>query len=335
MTRHLATIQKILEIKTIEGADRIEVSKVLGWNCVIPKGQFKVGELVIYAEVDSLFPEDMPEVQFLKDSKFRIRTRKFKNQISQGLVLPLSVLKGTNFKEGDDVTELLNIKKWEPYIPPNMAGEVKGNFPSFMRKTDETRVQILQKLLDKYQGTKCYITEKVDGSSCTFYLNDGEFGVCSRNLELKETEKNTIWKFAREHKIEEKLRKMGTNVSLQGEVVGEGMQKNTLKLKGQKVLFFNIYNIKEAKYLDFEDFFHIIDILELETVPIIDTNFTLINDIEKLVQMSIGNSLINTEGLREGIVIRPLKEIKDYDVSEDGRISFKAVNPEYLLKYDN
>ncbi len=151
---------------------------------------------------------------------------------------------------------------------------------------------------------------------------------------MKETEKNSIWKFARENKIEEKLREIGKDLALQGEMVGEGIQKNTLKIKGLKVLFFNVYDIKNAKYLNFTEFKEIIKRLKLEMVPIILEDFVLINNIEELVRFATGKSLIAPEIWREGIVIRPLQEIQDYEVAEDGRISFKVINPEYLLKYE-
>lgn len=348
MVRKLASIQKILEISPIEGADRISMATVLGWQCVIPKEEFKVGDLIVFVEIDSVFPDNIPEVEFLKESKYRVRTRKFKGQISQGLVLPLSILNGRKFSEdtrenpvyewteGQEVTSLLNIIKYEPYIPPNMAGEVKGNFPGIMPKSDETRVQILRYLLDKYKGTKCYISEKLDGSSVTFYINQGEFGVCSRNLELKETEGNSIWKFARAKDIENKLRALNKNVSIQGEFMGPGMNKNTLKISYHDVYFFNAFDIDKQEYFELNDFKRLIEnTLQLKTVPIISYDYILGDNIDELVKLSMGKSIINKEADREGIVIRSVKEIKDPELVNDiifGRMSFKVVNPIYLLK---
>ena len=345
--RKLASIQKILEIKPIEGADRIEFCQVLGWQCVVPKGEFKVGDLVVFIEIDSILPE-LPEVEFLRQDKFRIKTKKFKGQISQGLVMSLDILKGKKFQEdtrenpvykwteGQEVTTLLGIKKYEPYIPPNMAGEVKGNFPGIMPKSDETRVQILRHLLDKYKGTKCYISEKLDGSSVTFYINQGEFGVCSRNLELKETEGNSIWKFARAKDIENKLRALNKNISIQGEFMGPGMNKNSLKITYHDVYFFNAFDIDKQEYLELNDFKRLIEnILQLKTVPIISYDYILGDNIDELVKLSIGKSVINKEADREGIVIRSVKEIKDPELVSDitlGRVSFKVVNPIYLIK---
>jgi RNA ligase (TIGR02306 family) len=328
--RKLASIQKIKSLSPIEGADAIEKAQVLGWQLVVKKGEFNVGDFCVYCEIDCVMP-DKPEFAFLKPRKMRIKTVKLRGQISQGICFPLSVLpEGTPITEDLDVTELLGITKYEPPIPAFLEGVMKGRFPSFIPKTDEPRVQIVQELLDENQGTKCYITEKIDGSSTTFYMKDGEFGVCSRNLEFLEDDKNSMWQFARETNLENKLRSLNKNYALQGEIVGENIQKNTLNLKGQTVYFYNVFDIDAYKYLDFTEFVLLIESLGLKTVPIISKDYILENDIDKIVEMSIGKSLINPQGWREGIVIRSQKE----QFTKGERLSFKAVNPKFLLKYD-
>ncbi len=327
--RNLATIQKIKSLEVIENADAIQKAKVLGWELVVKKGEFKEGELCVYCEIDSLLP-DKPEFAFLKARGMRIRTIKLRGQISQGICFPLSILpEGTKIEEGADVTELLGITKYEAPVPASLAGVAKGLFPSYIPKTDETRVQVLQEVLDRHKGLKCYISEKLDGSSVTYFLKKGQFGVCSRNLELLEDAENTLWKIARELDIENKLRSLGSDFALQGEIIGESVQKNIYKLRGQTVFFFNVFDIDQYKYLDFEAFKLMIETLGLKTAPILDTQYELNNNIAELVQLSIGKSqLFNVE--REGIVIRPLTETKDIT----GRVSFKAINPEFLLKFD-
>ncbi len=328
--RKLASIQKIKAVESIKDAEAIEKIYVLGWQLVAKKGEFKVGDLCVYIEIDSLLPE-RTEFEFLKARKMRIKTIKLRGQVSQGICFPLSILPAdTKIEEGLDVTEILGIIKYEPPMPACLAGTAKGRFPSFIPKTDETRVQILQDLLDKYKDEDFYITEKLDGSSVTYFLNNGEFGVCSRNLELIESEENSYWKVARDLEIEKKLRKLGGNLAIQGELVGEGIQKNTLKLKGQTVFFFNIFNIDKHKYLDFNEFSNTVKSLDLKPVPIVNDKYKLENNIEKLVESSIERSLINKKSWREGIVIRPIKE--NYFNGE--RVSFKAVNPKFLLKYE-
>jgi len=337
MGRILASIQEIKEINPIPDADVIEVASVLGWKVVVKKGDFKVGDSCVYCEIDSVLPK-RPEFEFLKDRKYRIRTIRLRKQLSQGICFPLSILpKGTPTKINSDVTELLCIEKYMPQIPANIAGTVKGTFPSFIPKTDETRVQVLQDIIAKHEGKVCYVTEKVDGASVTYYIRDGEFGVCSRNLELKETEDNLFWKMAREHKVEEKLKSLGMNVSIQGELIGQGVQKNSLKIEGHKVLFFNVFDINRFAYQDFEQFKKTMKTIGLETVPIIEIGYKLDANTDNLIEKSKGMSALNGRVFREGIVIRPLKEEFDFQMSQgfnNGRLTFKAVNPEYLLKFE-
>ena len=286
--RKLVTIQKISKIEEHENADTLEIARVLGWTCVVKKGEFKEGELICYFEVDSLVP-DKPLFEFLRDKKFRVKTLKLRGIFSQGLVMPLSILDGLKFTddkrenpvykwtEGQDITSLLGVIKYEPYIPPNLSGEVKGSFPGFLQKTDQTRVQILRPLIEKYKGTKCSISEKIDGASVTFYIKDKEFGVCSRNLELKETEKNSIWQFARKNDVENKLRLLGTDVAIQGEIVGPGINKNTLGLTYIDVYFYDAFDIVNFKYYDLNDFKVLLENkLKLKTVPIISYDFNLV-----------------------------------------------------------
>ena len=191
-------------------------------------------------------------------------------------------------------------------------------------------MQVLQEYLDKYAGELCYVTEKLDGSSVTCYFKDGEFGVCSRKLNLIEDEKNSLWKCAREMDLENKLRALEMNVALQGEIVGEGIQGNNYKLKGQTVFFFNAFNINQHEFFGFEKFVSLMNSLELKMVPLIDNAYVLDNKIDDIMKRSNFNSTLNNKILAEGIVIRPLIERNDLM----GRVSFKAINPEFLLKYE-
>lgn len=333
MSRKLASIQKIGLIEPIEGADAIVRAGVLGWQVVIRKDEFKTGDLCVYCEIDSLLP-DKPEYEFLKPRGMRIRTARLRGQFSQGICFPLSVLpEGVIPEEGLDVTELLGIVKYEPPIPANLAGQIKGAFPGSIPKTDETRVQVLQPVLDAYAGTACYVTEKLDGSSVTYALIDGDFNVCSRNLNLLEDSKNSLWRVAQALEIQAKLASLGQNVALQGEIIGEGIQGNKYKLKGQSVRFFNLMLIDACRFLDYAELVSQLAALDLPMVPVLETDYRLEADIPTLVEKSIGKSVLNPQLQREGIVIRPLNE--QYTGLEAlGRVSFKAINPEFLLKYE-
>ena len=339
--RNLASIQRILNVRSIPNSDNLELAQVLGWHVVVQKGEFNVGDFCVYCEIDSLLPE-RPEFEFLRKVNFRIRTIRLRGAISQGICFPLSIVPmGIDVGGGTDVTEVLGITKYEPPIPACLGGDTKGPFPPFMVKSDETRVQVLQSLLDKYNGVKCYYTEKVDGSSYTSFLNNDYFGVCSRNTELNETENNSLWSLTRKFDIENKLRNIGKNLALQGEIYGEGIQGNKYKIKGQNIRFFNVFDIDDQRYYNFDEFVKFIESLGLETVPVISTDFVLTNNIDELVELSKGKTVVdNGDGPREGIVIRPLIELQDFDITilndfdlVNGRVSFKAINPEFLLKH--
>lgn len=196
---------------------------------------------------------------------------------------------------------------------------------------------MLQDVLTRHKGKFCYITEKVDGASVTYFYNKGEFGFCSRNLELSESEGNVLWKFARENKIEEKLKALRINIAIQGELIGVGIQKNNLRIPEKKVLFFNVFDLDKYKYLNYTLFKETIEKIRLETVLKIDVGYNLEDNIDALIEKTKGFSVLNPKVFREGIFIRPLNEEFDMQMANgfgNGRLTFKAINPEYLLKYE-
>ena len=346
MERNLATIRRIKEIKPIEGADAIELAVVNGWQVVVAKNAgHQVGDLVVYCEIDSFLPTE-PEFEFLRKSSykkmgdqegFRLRTIKLRGDLSQGLILPYSVIPIAQFAtaaglpEGMDVSEMLGIVKYEPPIPAHLAGKVKGSFPSFLRKTDEERIQNLEKeytewtLSSKHQF---YATEKLDGSSFTCYIKNGEFGVCSRNMDLLETEDNTFWAVARKLDLENKLRSFGKNICFQGEMVGSGIQGNHYNMKDQTVFFYNIFIIDEREYVGYDEFRNMLFDLDLACVPVLSYPFNFPSDSEAalptvsvLLRSAEGKSVLNDKVEREGLVIR----------SMDRTISFKVISNKFLL----
>lgn len=334
--RKLASIQKIVNIEPIKGADFIEKATILGWECVVKKGQFKIGDLCIYIETDSILPRAYwNEFLFKSDDNkkdIRLKTCRLKNQISQGLVLPVTILPNSvDIKVGIEVTNTLGITKYEPYIPAQLAGQVKGTFPSFIPKTDETRIQAEPQVLERHKDKAFYVTEKLDGSSMTVYLYNNEFGVCSRRMDLKETENNAFWKAARELKIEERMRECGyEGYALQGELHGMGIQKNKYQMPDVQFRVFNVYNIQSGEYLDLLGMLSFCNTLGLETVPILETDIRLNHTVADLVEISKGVSALNGKVKREGLVWRPLIEERDKDL---GRLSFKIINPEFLLQH--
>jgi RNA ligase (TIGR02306 family) len=342
MERKLASVRKITNLTPIEGADKIELATIDAWKVVVAKDvNHKVDDMVIYCEIDSFLPIK-EEFEFLRKSSykkmsdgiegFRLKTIKLRGQVSQGLILPMSVVEYTNvqFEVGMDVTNLLGVTKYEPPIPAELAGKVKGMFPSFLHKTDEERIQNLSSEYETYkeknkEDVKFYVTEKLDGSSATFYINDGVFGVCSRNLELLETEGNSFWRVARELKLEESLVSLGKNICLQGELIGESVQGNPYKIKGQTVRFFNGFNIDTQENIPFLEFVELTQKMNLTTVPILDYDFTLSETVENMLEYADKKSELNSNLDREGIVVR----------SYDRTISFKVISNKFLLKSEN
>jgi RNA ligase (TIGR02306 family) len=341
MERKLATIRRIKGIVPIEGADAIELALVDGWQVVVAKNVgHKVGDKIVYCEIDSFLPI-REEFEFLRKSSFkkmgdqegfRLKTIKLRNTLSQGLILPYSVIPIAQFAsahdlpEGMDVSEMLRIVKYEPPIPAELAGKVKGGFPSFIPKTDEERVQNFSKEYEewKYQSKhQFYVTEKLDGSSATFYVKDGEFGVCSRNLELLETEGNTFWKVARDLDLENKMKSLGRNISVQGELLGEGVQGNRYGIKGHTVRFFTAFDIDNHQRIPFVEMVVMLTDIGLQYVPVLNPDFAFLlpETVENMLKYAEGKSALNDRVEREGVVVR----------SMDGTISFKSISNKFLI----
>ncbi|HSW59498.1 MAG TPA: RNA ligase (ATP), partial [bacterium] len=276
--RKLATIRKVDAIKPIEGADAIELAVFGGWQVVVKKSQeIKAGMLVVYCEIDSVFPEK-PEYEFLRQDKFRLRTKKFRGALSQGLVFKVEeVLKNGDFKEGDDVSQLLGITLYEPPIPAAISGEVAGAYPSSVPKTDEERVQNLNTA--EFYEIDFFVTEKLDGTSCSFILDNNGFHVCGRNWEYLEAPEQTFWKLAKFYEIESNLKKYydnsGSYLALQGEVVGNGIQSNVYNIKGQDIFIFNIFDITKQRYLSSTEYRKVCEEFGLKTVPVVEEKMSV------------------------------------------------------------
>jgi len=332
MIRKLASIQKISDIQPIPNADAIEVATILGWKVVVKKNEFKVGDICIYCEIDSVMPSDKPAFEFLRNKKFRIKTCKLRGQISQGIAFPLEILSEGAYaavEEGDDVTEELGVKKYEIEIPAQLRGEIQGSFPGYCSKTDEMRIQTVPEIVNEFKGKLCYVSVKVDGTSATYIKYGDEYHVCSRNLSFKFTEKNessAYFKIWHKYNIKNILGDKG-DMAIQGEICGPGIQKNPMKLPELDFFVFNVYDVKQGKYLDYNDFEMFCNANGFKTVPIIgkyEFNFTL----DKLIEMAKGK-YEGTDHHREGIVIRPL--INCYSEILGGRLSIKIINNDYLL----
>ena len=302
MGRKLASVQKVKAVRPIEGADRIEVVQVLNWDCVASKGQYHVGDLVIYFEIDSLLP-DIPAFEFLKKSawsqklnKYKISTHKFRNQISQGLIMPITQLReiynainGTSissidYDEGDDLTALLKIEKYEPPVSNGPLGEII-NHEWYVPKTDEERIQVCaENVLPEYikrEQNEWYASIKLDGTSCTAGLFDDAFLIGGRTQWYKDENMytTTVKKYGDiEAKAREYLDATGVYVVFQGELCGPGIQSNKLGLKEKEWFIFNVFVSTTGKYDSYEklDLIGMLAMCEnfgLKHVPIINDEY--------------------------------------------------------------
>lgn len=359
IVRKLAKVAKIEEIIPIENADSICQYRIGGWKIVDGIGKYNVGDLVVYLEVDSWVPTEIaPFLSKGKDPKEfngikgeRLKTIKLRGALSQGLILPITVL-GDDFKyrcyfppnrwlkndifveeeEGADCTEYLGIQKWELPVNAQLAGQAKGNFPHFLRKTDEERIQNIKKQIsESYEnGEPFEVTLKLDGSSNTTFLYVGEHGICSRNIYLKSTlEENPGNKFvetAYETGLVDALYSYGKNIAVQSELMGPGIQGNREKLQKFDLFMFNVFNIDGQRYLaPFERYIVYEELTKRgykgKHVPVVHSDFTLPSDnIDELLELANIKSL--NHDIAEGIVLK----------SKSREFSFKIINNLFLLK---
>lgn len=335
--RKLASIQKIAHVRPIEGADKIEVVGVLGWECVSKKGEFREGDPCLYFEIDSLLPQE-ERYEFLRASsyrkdlgRFRLRTVRLRRQLSQGLALPLSLFpEAAGLPEGSDLTDLLNVEKYEPPVPAQIQGDARG-FSWPIAKTDEPRVQSEEgsALLGRLRGLPYYISLKMDGTSCTYIVDprDGEYHVCGRNHSYRRSDTHSFWRVSDRHRIEEGLRSLG--VALQGEIVGPGIQKNRMGLAEIDFYVFNVVNVGSGLRLPVVQALGVVEALGLKFVPILERGESFPYSREELLERARGKYREHFPNARkdqdrEGLVVR----------SMCSSISFKAINNDFLLGGD-
>jgi RNA ligase (TIGR02306 family) len=228
------------------------------------------------------------------------------------------------------VTELTGIRKYEKPLSPNMAGVVKGAFPSWMPKTDEPNLRSFPAALAEFIGRECVITHKVDGTSGTYYLRGGEFGVCSRNLELLDDPASMFWRVAREQRVREALATLKGDFALQGELHGEGIQGNHVGVKGVTLAVFNLFDIATHAYAGHKA---LAAFSQSNGLPMVrevwrgEFRFTL----PELVELASAQDY-QPGRAAEGIVIRPVEEARSL-VLESGRLSAKVISERYALKH--
>lgn len=326
--RQLVTIQTVDNLIPIPNADNIEIAHVLGWQVVVKKGEFKIGDKCIYFEIDSVVPP-LPEYEFLAARRYRVKTIRLRGELSQGLCLPVPS-EMASLDVGEDVTERMGVVKYDP--PEISEGDgcsekTRGGFPSHLvSKTDEIRLQSKKRFLEEFNGVLVYSSVKCDGTSATFVMEDEELLVCSRNRAVKESENSKYWKMVYKYKINDILSEY-PNYAIQGEICGPGIQENKLGLKELDLFVFNIKDIVKNRYLNYHDLILFCTENALNTVPI-DNVFVLSHTLAELLEMARGKYPSGRH--REGIVIRPI--VETYSETLRGRASIKVINNDFLLR---
>lgn len=339
MGRKLASVQYVHDIWPIEDADKIECIGVLGWRCVAKRGEFSVGDLCVYFEIDSFLPID-ERFEFLRagcyrknellGEGFRLRTQKFRGQISQGLALPLSVLPEGEWKIGDNVTEILSVRKWEIEERASSNGTIIAELPQGVSKTEETRIQAEPELLSELTGIPYYITTKMDGTSVSMFRIDGRFGVCGHNYEYADDGACSFWTWVKKHELEQRLIGAGyEDIVIQGEFCGGGIQGNPLMLQKPDWFIYTVRDVRKNIRLGLVETQRFCKVMGLSMVPVEEQGESLpYTSIDELLARARGKYPSGT--VKEGIVVRPQDPM--YSPTISTALSFKVINNDYLIK---
>jgi RNA ligase (TIGR02306 family) len=314
----LVFVGKIISLDPIPEATFIVSATVVcgeggKWKGIVRKADFEVGNhCIVFLPDSQLDPQIHSYLPFMKDSGWRVKMRRFKGAPSEVLIIPLRFADGlTNV--GDDVTQIYGVTKYHKPVPVHLQGLAKGHFPDFIPKTDELNYQRYPELVQSLVGKPWYMTEKADGSSTTAFKWKGNFGVCSRNLELERNEENGYWKVAAKYGIEEKLPE---GIAIQWETCGPGIQSNPMGLKEIDGFLFSAYHIDEKRYLHFKELKDLSVKLSFPMVRLIEWGHHFIpNGIE-----TRGEGVYSNGKQREGVVIRSQEN------HGHAPISFKVIN---------
>lgn len=330
MERKLVSVQRVDHLEPIPGADNILKARVMGWDVVVKKGEFVSGDPCVFFEIDSLLPEGAPWAEFMRPRSFRVKTARLRGVLSQGLALPVSILSGEVPAVGTDVRERLGVVKYEPV--PTDTREVAGAFPGQVPRTDEIRLQSALGVLDEIRGQDFYVTTKLDGTSATFFRPlEGALVVCSRNWALTPEAHHPARRVAARYALDTRL---PPGFAVQGEVCGPGIQRNRLGLEEVELFVFSVHDTRTGRFLDQAGFLAFCAEHGLRTVPV---EHSVTGEAAQVFEHSLEHYLKLAQGTypgtrnrKEGIVVRP--RFERLSATLGGRLSFKVINNDFLLK---
>lgn len=333
----LATIERILDIQPIDGADKIELATVQGWQVVIKKGEYQVGDLCVYIPIDTIVNTTKQCFNFLANPKnlnewVKINTKCIKGKYSQGLVIPISNLDQTQtYQEDDDVSVQLDVKKYEKESRNQSVPKISTiTFPKdIIPITDEDNLRTKYKVLNELKDKELYITKKMDGSSMTIIKQNDDFMVCSRKQILDSTAQMYQW--IHQEKIDDRIKSYGQNLAIQGEFCGPKVNGNQMGLTEYNFFVFNIKNLDSGNFYGWDDIKRICQEIQLETVPLIDIfvcdDTWTINKFQELSNQQTYTLGTGKQVPAEGIVIRPINPATSNVLNK--MLSVKVINQKY------
>ena len=332
----LAVVSTIDAIRPIEGRDRIEMATIENYNSIVVKGEYKVGDPAVYVFYDSILPADNPDFEFLRTrcysaklDGYRIRPLKMGGEISEGLVLPLSVLPaGKEYYKGDIVTDDLRIRLYEP-PEEAMPANVIGGYPTLIPKSDEENIEKVFEFREQWKDIEFYITEKIDGTAGTWIYDTktNTMRTFSHNWEVGETGIWFVaaWNEGLQERMAEYCKAHGfVSLVLQGEVVAPSVQKNIYGELMPSIYIYGMMTIEGRRY-GFSELVEACREMDLKMVPVLEKSAYLPETLDQLLKASEGKSVL-ADVPREGVVWRA--------VSADKDIHFKVKSRPYKVWYD-
>ncbi len=238
---------------------------------------------------------------------------------------------------GESIVDVLQLKKVEEQEEENIpCAKMRGintESPPKGFTVPHYDIDGIRKYVNCLQeGEEIVLTEKLHGSNAAF-VHDGErLWTKSRNWFKRRDKDDMWWDIAFRYDLEDKLSQFPHLVFF-GEVYGQvkGFRYDT-KIEGGRLLprvrFFDIWDTKQLRYLDFDDFVAIIQSTKLDAVPLLYRGAW--TGKEALYPYAEGLTTLGGKHVREGFVLRTAKE--RYEPRLDSRMCVKLVGEGYSLQ---